>query len=143
MVYYIDEYNLIIKFNKKPNIGFNFIDREKPMFMQDDLKVQVISDNLIYYFVIPKGFKWNGADIPEIFWSFMGSSYNPEYAVPSLLHDFVCKHPEKIGYNKDIADKLLKEGLKREAVIFYRRFIMSLIASIFQCFRPQWGENED
>ena len=44
----------------------------------------------IYTIFIPKGYSWDGATFPQIFWSIIGSKYNPEFLPASmvLIHGF-------------------------------------------------------
>lgn len=40
-------------------------------------------------YVIPKGYKWDGATIPRVFWALVGSPFQPKLMRASLVHDFL------------------------------------------------------
>tara|TARA_Y100000592_G_C5424396_1_gene294927 strand:+ start:781 stop:1161 length:381 start_codon:yes stop_codon:yes gene_type:complete len=73
-------------------------------------------------YTIPKGYKWDGATIPQIFWSLVGSPFQPKFMKASLVHDFLY-------YRKDITAKcndqtfrkvLLLDGVgKVKATVMY------------------------
>jgi hypothetical protein len=37
------------------------------------------------------GFKYDGASIPRFFWRVIGGPFRPEYMLPALEHDELCK----------------------------------------------------
>jgi hypothetical protein len=37
---------------------------------------------------IPKGFEFDGASIPQIFWSIIGGAFHPDFLEPALRHDW-------------------------------------------------------
>jgi hypothetical protein len=74
-------------------------------------------------FNIPRGFIFDGASIPRIFWPFIGHPFNGKYIKSALVHDYLYDAVFKIfetgEYNRAYkaavqADKIFKELLKRE-----------------------------
>ncbi len=52
---------------------------------------------------IKKGFIYDGASIPSVFWSLIGSPFTGEYTRPALIHDALyCTH----YYTKDETDTM-------------------------------------
>lgn len=45
---------------------------------------------------IPAGYVWNGADIIKTLWLIVGTQFNPEFLLASLLHDFMLENREPI-----------------------------------------------
>lgn len=57
----------------------------------------VLANTVTYYYegmfcTIEKGFKWNGSDIPRLFWRIVGSQYDPQFLPASLIHDWMLKN---------------------------------------------------
>ena len=66
---------------------------------------------------IPKGFQYDGASIPRIFWRVIKSPFQPKFMAPALCHDWL--YTENIpGVDKSLADDifyhlLLLNGVKK------------------------------
>ena len=69
------------------------------------------------------GFVTDGASIPKILWSFIGSPFTGLYKKPSLIHD---KLYETQKVTRSYADKVFLEGRKDEGVAFWKRRSMYL-----------------
>ena len=63
--------------------------------LPDDSKNWMILDQDFSFVVdtelhrIPKGFCWDGASIPRPVWSIIGDDTEPDFWVPSLIHDWM------------------------------------------------------
>lgn len=101
-------------------------------------------------FLIPQDYRWNGADIPRILWLFVGSQFNPEFKVPSLIHDFMLEYKEQIyGTLEDITvpqyrrltSLAFRQCLKDEGVRTVKSNIMSGLVQCFQATlnRKEWN----
>lgn len=64
-----------------------------------------------YYFTITKNYAWDGASIPRFFWRLIGSKTEPEFLIPSLIHDTLCENHHYIEndryFSTMVFDKLL------------------------------------
>lgn len=80
---------------------------------------------------IPKGFKFDFASIPQIFWSWIGSPTG-EYGPAALIHDFCC---EQENYPISKADKVFLEAMEVLKVPAWKRYIMYISVRIWHGFR--------
>lgn len=65
-----------------------------------DLEVyKLLTSIIIDGTLIPKGYLWDGASIPRVFWPIVGSPFDPKLMAPSLYHDF--KYDVGLGARKD------------------------------------------
>jgi hypothetical protein len=80
---------------------------------------------------IPKGFKFDFASIPQLFWGWIGSPTG-EYGPAALVHDFLC---EKHNFPKEEADKIFLEAMEALGVACWKRWTMYLAVRAFHCFR--------
>ena len=70
---------------------------------------------------VPIGFITDGASIPKIFWSIIGSPFTGLYRKPSLIHDrLYATQKVKRGY----ADRVFLEGMENKGVSFWKRRTM-------------------
>lgn len=109
-----------------------------------------------FSFTIPKDYVWNGADIPSILWVFVGSKDNPEFKVPSMVHDFILEFKSYIFKNilcqmisiseyRRLTSLIFRDLLKTYGTKTIKSNIMSGAVQIFQATfnRKEWNiENE-
>jgi len=88
-------------------------------------------------FVVPTGSETDFASIPKIFQWLLPTS--GRYTKPAVLHDYLCRNPEKAKCLVEDADGLFRRSMAELKVPFLRRWIMwtavrwrSLLKS---CFR--------
>lgn len=104
-----------------------------------------------FSFTIPKDYVWNGADIPPILWVFIGSKDNPEFKVPSLVHDFILEFKEYIYKNllrkqltikqyRRLTSLIFRDLLKTYGTKTIKSNIMSGAVQVFQATfnRKEW-----
>ncbi len=90
---------------------------EYPYQLFNTVTIKVETTCRKFEFDIYNGYYWNGADIPVILWSIVGSRHNPEFRKPSMLHDFMLQYKKYI----------LKEVLHNEVSASEYRRLTSLI----------------
>ena len=71
---------------------------EKPYINRVGLWVKITYRNKVIYFYIPKGYRWNGANIPALVWLIIGNPDDPKFRLASMIHDWLCE------YHKDCGD---------------------------------------
>lgn len=70
---------------------------------------------------VPIGFETDGASIPKIFWSWIGSPFTGLYRRAALIHDFLyATQTTKRLY----ADRVFLEAMKHLRVSWWKRNIM-------------------
>ena len=118
MIQWYKNNKLAIEFNEKPQVCMRYIipsmtKQEKinisryPFCNRKDLTVKLtdIKNNKSYLFIIPKGYCWDGATIPRVFWRLIGSRTDSSFLIPSMIHDILCEHHEYVGGDRYFADK--------------------------------------
>lgn len=63
---------------------------DKPFLLLADTSLRVNTDDYFFVLTIPKGYTWNGADLPALCWWF-GSSKDNEFLIPSMVHDYLLE----------------------------------------------------
>ena len=77
---------------------------------------------------VPEGYLTDGATIPKVFWSVIGSPYLPEYITAAIVHDWCCDEKYDVEEMSDLFFELLKLSnvpnltakLMRKAVYAYK-----------------------
>jgi len=77
---------------------------------------------------VPVGYISDGSSIPRLFWVSIGSPFLPEFRSASIVHDYL--YSKGIGKRKE-ADKIYRELLKCNHVVWWRRNIQYIILRLF------------
>lgn len=146
----IKDYSIATK-DKKGNIITLAEDKKLyPFKLDNTVNVTIQTDRRVIKFKIPAEYRWNGADIPKILWFFVGSQYNPEFKVPSMLHDYMLESKSEIYSTLEddvsVADYrrltslAFRQALKNEDVKTIKSNIMSGCVQLFQATinRREW-----
>lgn len=72
-------------------------------------------------YTVPVGFITDGASIPKIFWSWIGSPYTGHYRRAALIHDYL--YFTQIA-RRSYADRIFLEAMKYLGVSFWKRRTM-------------------
>ena len=66
---------------------------EKPLVLCNHIEVYLEDKkkNKKYYFMIPSGYRYDGASIPRLFWRLIGSKEDVRFQIPALIHDVLCE----------------------------------------------------
>lgn len=73
---------------------------KKPFFVTANLMVKIEFEGKSYNFTIPKGYDWNGANVPSFAWLIIGQQKEPRFKLASCVHDYICEHKGVINYNR-------------------------------------------
>ena len=72
----------------------------KPFYLIRDLKINIKFEGDEHEFLIPRGYDWNGANVPFMCWLIIGQAKEPRFKLASMVHDYLCEHKEVIAYNR-------------------------------------------
>jgi len=88
-------------------------------------------------FTVPKGFQWDGASIPSVFWSFLFvTPFHHTVRRAGLLHDFMySRHRDRA-----LADALFLALMRDDGANWAQRTIMYLAV---RCFGWIFHKEED
>lgn len=134
-------------FNVTPQVRVRVIEindkkaKEKkkyPFKLDNDVIVTIDTDERKFSFKIKKGYIWNGADIPRIFWRVIGSSTDNAYLVASLIHDYMLE------YRWEIIEDVLKNSMdikeyRRLTSLIFRQILKDTDTNIIKANIMSWA----
>ena len=149
MIWYADN-DIIIEFDKKPKVFMRYV---YPEMSKDEIEAVVtypfinntslyvnIHDkrkDVVYSFMIEKGYSWNGADIPLLLWRIIGSKTQPEFLIASFVHDVLCERRELINRDRRLSSLVFRGLLIEAGVSKFKANLMMFFVDIYQRF-CQW-----
>ena len=112
---------------------------KKPFEVTDNLIVRVFWQDGLYSFIIPKGYDWNGANVPASAWLLIGQAKEPRFKLASCVHDYMCEHKEVVNYNRYLST-LIFEALCEYFGRFnaFKRWAMFHSVDNFQKLQKGW-----
>ena len=156
-----------INFNEEPDIrdrGIKDTDPEPikqnkikfPFELYNTVTITVKTNKREFNFDIYNGYVWNGADIPKTLWILIGSRYNPEFRIASMIHDYmlqfkkymldiVLKNEISISEYRRLTSLIFREKIKAQGTNVIKANIMSWAVDVFQhyCNKKGWKLNEN
>ena len=144
--WYADDEIKII-FDKEPDLDMLFVSPwmskeeaeeiiKKPFINETTLKVILIDETQeeTYEFEIPKGYTWDGASIPRVFWRLIGSKTDNRFLIPSLIHDVLCENHDYINGNRYFSTCVFERLLYVSKVNAFNRWMIKHSVDNFQKF---------
>ena len=142
IIWYKDD-KLKILFDKEPYTGTKKIlpnmtkdeienIRKKPLILNNRIFCRIIYQGISYGFFIKKGYDWDGATIPPFAWILIGQSLDPEFYIPSLIHDVLCENHNYINNNRYLSTLVLDGLLCANKVNSLKRWVMKHSVDNFQ-----------
>ena len=89
--------------------------------MIDSKQAKLLEDVSWRNITVKKGFKFDGASIPKLFWNVIGSPFTGKYRVAALIHDGLYAAE---AYERDICDIIFLEIMKEHGVSWLKRHTM-------------------
>ncbi len=152
MKWYGDE-EIGVFFDILPRVGVRYVlptmtktERESveryPFINKKELKVALLDrkKSKKYTFTIQKGYCWDGASIPRIFWRLIGSKTDNKFLIPSLIHDVLCENHSYVNNDRYFADKVFERLLRVSEVPAFNRWLMFHSVDNYQKFCG-WSKN--
>lgn len=147
LLLWFDNEDLEISFSANPHVCVRYITpsmsddeirsiKKYPFICKTELKVELydkIKEN-IYTFTVPKGYCYDGATIPKIFWRVIGSNTDNTFLIPALIHDVLCENHEFVNNDREFSTKVFNALLEVEKVPALKRFLMKNSVDFFQRF---------
>lgn len=134
-------------FNEIPQVGIRYIvpsmtdDTKKsikkyPFINRKPLKVALkdLKKNKIYNFEIPKGYCYDGATIPRLFWRIIGPNTDNKFLIAALIHDVLCENHQFVSNDRNFSTKVFNALLEASDVCPLKRFFMKYSVDFFQRF---------
>ena len=151
-MWYEDE-ELAIGFSNMPHVCVRYVVpsatcdeilsiKQYPFICKTELRV-VIFDKLkqkVYKFTIPKGYCYDGASIPRVFWRLIGSNTDNSFLIPALIHDVLCENHDYIDNDRALSTRVFNALLTESKVNPLKRFFMKNSVATFQTLFCKWGK---
>ena len=146
-VCWYEDDEIAIKFNIIPDVDVRIIEpsmpknliediNKKPFINNEELQV-VIEDKIeqvFYGFTIKKGYIWDGASIPRMFWRLIGAPTDNKFLIPSLIHDILCENHDYIDDNRGLSTLVFDCLLKVSRVHPFNRWLIKHSVDNYQKF---------
>lgn len=115
-----------------------------PFINKKDLEVKLTDyeNSKVYTFTIKKGYKWDGASIPRMFWRLIGAKTDSRFLIPSLIHDVLCENHDIVDNDRYFADKVFERLLYVSGVNSFNRWLMFHSVDNWQKF-CKWNKPEN
>lgn len=81
---------------------------------------------LVHVVVIPRGYIFDGASIPRVLWSLIGSPFEPALMKAACVHDWYCEHTADCYQSRVIGDAVFFYLLTKAGVARWRRVLLYL-----------------
>ena len=103
-------------------------------FLTADVLIRAeICKGSVVEIVIPAGYHWDGATIPQPCWSIIGHPMDPQFALASLAHDWFCEHSATRPI-RVMGDAIFLWLLRDAGVPAWRHYAMFLAVSAYRRF---------
>lgn len=148
---FYEDKNLSIFFNSMPCVAVRYITpsmtqserqavKRFPFICKKELKVALFDHkkNKVYKFTIPKGYCFDGASIPRIFWRIIGANTDNSFLIPALIHDVLCENHNYIDNDRSFSTDVFNALLYASEVGKYKRFLMKNSVACFQTIFCHW-----
>ena len=105
-----------------------------PFINKKNLQVRLVDykKEKTYNFEIPKGYCYDGASIPRLFWRIIGSNTDNKFLIPALIHDILCENHSYIDYDRKFSTEVFNALLESGEVNAFKRFLMKNSVDCFQ-----------
>lgn len=153
MINWYEDEKLSISFSDVPHVCVRYIlpthtEAEKksikkfPFICKTELKMELTDKKKekCYKFTIPKGYCYDGASIPRIFWRVVGSNTDNHFLIAALVHDVLCENHNYVDNDRSFSTNVFNALLKSSDVGAVRRFFMKNTVACFQTLCCGWGK---
>jgi hypothetical protein len=115
--------------------------KKYPFICKTKLEVALFDHikNKTYKFTIPKGYCYDGASIPRMFWRLIGSNTDNTFLIPALIHDVLCENHNYVDNDREFSTEVFESLLEVSEVNKIKRKIMCTGINIFQTLFCDWG----
>lgn len=150
LTWYEDE-KILIEFSTTPHVCVRYIlpthtaeekqsVKKYPFICKTDLKVELTDkkNSKTYKFAIPKGYCYDGASIPRLFWRVIGANTDNAFLIAALIHDVLCENHHYVDNDKSFSTNVFNALLKCSDVGALRRFLMKNSVACFQTLFCGW-----
>lgn len=111
-----------------------------PFICKKDLRVCLVDlkKNKTYNFVIPKGYCYDGASIPRLFWRVIGASTDNKFLIAALIHDVLCENHSYVDNDRAFSTEVFNALLESAGINKLKRCCMKNSVAFFQTLFCKW-----
>ena len=91
--------------------------------------------------VIQRGYRWNGANIPRVFWWLIGSMGESDFLDASMVHDKLTEEKHLVDYDRQLSSMIFRELLIASGVPKAKADTMYKAVDLYQKVCCDWREN--
>jgi len=113
--------------------------KAKPYINKSDVIFTVNYLGTVYIIDIPKGYTWNGANIPRCFWCLIGSMGESSFLDASMVHDILTEKKSLVAYDRQLSSMIFRELLIASGVSKFKANIMYKAVDIYQKLFCDWS----
>ena len=113
---------------------------KKPYMNKRDVNFYIEHEDKIYNIFIEKGYTWDGASIPFGFRWMLGGKGNPEFLIPSMVHDVMCENKDVVNRNRKLSSLIFYYLLLACKCNKIKAKIMYTAVDNFQRLFGGWGD---
>lgn len=96
--------------------------KKYPFELNNSIKLEIITTKRKIEIFILKGYIWNGADIPRIFWRIIGSRTDNDFLIASMVHDYLLDFKVYI-LNEILKNQISPREYRRLTSLIFRHII--------------------
>lgn len=108
------------------------ITSDLPLICTNQPYLFVKKDDKNYKIEIPQNFYYDGATILRLLWRLIGHPLTPQFQLGAVFHDYLCKFPEIIDYDRRLSSDIFYHLLIYQKVNKIKAKIMFYAVDIFQ-----------
>lgn len=140
-----------IFFSDVPHVGIRYVipsmtNEEKrgiekyPFICKRELCVELFDykKDKSYKFTVPKGYCYDGASIPRVFWRVIGANTDNRFLIAALIHDVLCENHSYINNDCAFSTSVFNALLEASGVNALKRFFMKNSVGFFQTLFCKW-----
>ena len=115
--------------------------RKYPFICKNELEVCLkdFRKNKQYKFHIPKGYCYDGASVPRLFWRIIGPNTDNSFLIPALIHDILCEHHNYINNDRSFSTNVFNALLEGSKISSLKRFFMKNTVACYQTICCKWS----
>lgn len=115
--------------------------KKYPFINKRDLDVRIFDHKTehTYGFTIPKGYCFDGASIPRMFWRIIGAPTDNSFLIAAMVHDQLCEHHQYVMNDRQLSTEVFNALLETSKVGKVKRYLMKHSVNMFQRFCG-WGK---
>ena len=137
-----------VEFKPEPKVSIRVLesgltDREiksrkkYPFMLNVDVNVIIETTERFFIITIPRGYFWNGADIPKcLFW--IGQSKDNNYLVASMVHDYLLEKKDYI-YRYIVGTDITPAEYRRLTSLIFRQILKDQKTNVIKANVMAWA----